>query len=86
VPAFATFAIVQFLWVWNDLLLALLFLGRGDNAPVTVALQGLLGQDVKATELIPAAVMVAVFVPVLVLLFLQRYVIRGLSQITGTMR
>jgi alpha-glucoside transport system permease protein len=86
VPAFATFAIVQFLWVWNDLLLALLFLGRGDNAPVTVALQGLLGQDVKATELIPAAVMVSVFVPVLVLLFLQRYVIRGLSQITGTMR
>jgi alpha-glucoside transport system permease protein len=67
-------------------LLALLFLGRGDNAPVTVALQGLLGQDVKATELIPAAVMVSVFVPVLVLLFLQRYVIRGLSQITGTMR
>jgi alpha-glucoside transport system permease protein len=86
VPAFAAFAIVQFLWVWNDLLLALLFLGRGDNAPVTLALQGLRGQDVKATELIPAAVMVAVFVPVLVLLFLQRYVIRGLSQITGTMR
>jgi alpha-glucoside transport system permease protein len=86
VPAFVAFAIVQFLWVWNDLLLALLFLGRGDNAPVTLALQGLLGQDVKATELIPAAAMVAVFVPVLVLLLLQRHVIRGVSQITGTMR
>lgn len=86
VPAFAAFAIVQFLWVWNDLLLALLFLGRGDNAPVTLALQGLLGQDVKATELIPAAAMVAVFVPVLVLLLLQRHVIRGVSQITGSMR
>jgi len=85
VPAFATFAIVQFLWVWNDLLLALLFLGRGDNAPVTLALQGLLAQDINSPELIPAAAMVAVFVPVVVLLLLQRYVIRGVSQITGTM-
>ena len=85
VPAFAAFAIVQFLWVWNDLLLALLFLGRGDNAPVTLALQGLLGQDINSPELIPAAAMVAVFVPVVVLLLLQRYVIRGVSQITGTM-
>ena len=85
VPAFAAFAIVQFLWVWNDLLLALLFLGRGDNAPVTLALQGLLAQDVNSPELIPAAAMVAVFVPVVVLLLLQRYVIRGVSQITGTM-
>ena len=86
VPAFAAFATLQFLWVWNDLLLALLFLGRGDNAPVTLALQGLLGQDINSTELIPAAAMVAVFVPVLVLLLLQRYLIRGVSQITGTMR
>jgi alpha-glucoside transport system permease protein len=85
VPAFAAFAIVQFLWVWNDLLLALLFLGRGDNAPVTLALQGLLAQDINSPELIPAAAMVAVFVPVVVLLLLQRYVIRGVSQITGTM-
>jgi alpha-glucoside transport system permease protein len=86
VPAFAAFAIVQFLWVWTDLLLALLFLGRGDNPPVTLALQGLLGQDINSPELIPAAAMVAVFVPVVVLLLLQRYVIRGVSQITGTMR
>ena len=85
VPAFAAFAIVQFLWVWNDLLLALLFLGRGDNAPVTLALQGLLAQDINSPELIPAAAMVAVFVPVVVLVLLQRYVIRGVSQITGTM-
>ena len=85
VPAFAAFAIVQFLWVWNDLLLALLFLGRGDNAPVTLALQGLLAQDINSPELIPAAAMVAVFVPVVLLLLLQRYVIRGVSQITGTM-
>ena len=86
VPAFAAFGIVQFLWVWNDLLLALLFLGRGDNAPVTLALQGLLGQDINSPELIPSAAVVAVFLPVLVLVVLQRYVIRGVSQITGTMQ
>ena len=44
VPALASFAIFQFLWVWNDLLVALLFLGRGDNTILTVALQGLQGQ------------------------------------------
>jgi alpha-glucoside transport system permease protein len=85
-PACAAFAVVQFLWVWNDLLLALLFLGHGDNAPVTLALQSLLGQDINSTELIPAAAIVATLLPVLLLLFLQRYVVRGVSQITGTMR
>ena len=43
VPALAAFAILQFLWVWNDLLIAKLFLGSGDNGTVIVALQGLLG-------------------------------------------
>jgi alpha-glucoside transport system permease protein len=43
VPALAAFAIFQFLWVWNDLLIALLFLGT-ENAVVTVQLQQLLGR------------------------------------------
>ena len=41
VPALASFAIFQFLWVWNDLLVALVFIGPGKNEPVTVALTGL---------------------------------------------
>ena len=41
VPALASFAIFQFLWVWNDLLVALVFIGPGTNEPVTVALAGL---------------------------------------------
>ena len=45
VPALASFAIFQFLWVWNDLLVALLFVGPGDNAPMTVQLAGLLGSQ-----------------------------------------
>ena len=54
VPALASFAIFQFLWVWNDLLVALLFLGRGDNTILTVALQGLQGQTGQGRELIPS--------------------------------
>ena len=45
VPALASFAIFQFLWVWNDLLVALVFIGPGENEPLTVALDQLLGQQ-----------------------------------------
>ncbi len=79
VPALASFAIFQFLWVWNDLLVALIFLGRGDNTVVTVALQGLQGQTGQGKELIPAAGFVAIIVPILVFLSLQRYFIRGMT-------
>ncbi len=78
-PALASFAIFQFLWVWNDLLIALLFLGRGDNTVLTVALQGLQGQTGQGRELIPAAGFVTIIVPVLVFLALQRYFIRGMT-------
>lgn len=78
-PALASFAIFQFLWVWNDLLIALLFLGRGDNTIVTVALQGLQGQTGQGRELIPSAGFVAIVVPIMVFLALQRYFIRGMT-------
>ena len=79
VPALASFAIFQFLWVWNDLLVALIFLGRGDNTVATVALQGLQGQTGAGRELIPAAGFVTIIVPILVFLALQRYFIRGMT-------
>jgi alpha-glucoside transport system permease protein len=79
VPAIASFAIFQFLWVWNDLLIALIFLGRGDNTVLTVSLQGLQGQTGQGRELIPAAGFVTIVVPVLVFLSLQRYFIRGMT-------
>ena len=79
VPALASFAIFQFLWVWNDLLLALLVLGRGDNTILTVALQGLQGQTGQGIELIPAAGFVTILVPLIVFLSLQRFFIRGMT-------
>ena len=78
-PALASFAIFQFLWVWNDLLVALIFLGRGDNTVATVALQGLQGQTGAGRELIPAAGFITIIVPILVFLSLQRYFIRGMT-------
>ncbi|PZF90106.1 carbohydrate ABC transporter permease [Micromonospora deserti] len=84
VPAIASFAIFQFLWVWNDLLIALIFLGRGENTVLTVALQGLQGQTGQGRELIPAAGFVTIVVPVLVFLSLQRYFIRGMT--TGAVK
>ena len=78
-PALASFAIFQFLWVWNDLLIALIFLGRGDNTVATVALQGLQGQTGQNRELIPAAGFVTIIVPILVFLSLQRYFVRGMT-------
>jgi alpha-glucoside transport system permease protein len=78
-PALASFAIFQFLWVWNDLLVALLFVGPGDNAPMTVQLAGLLGAQGQGWQLITAGGFLTMLVPLLVFLSLQRYFVRGMT-------
>jgi alpha-glucoside transport system permease protein len=79
VPALASFAIFQFLWVWNDLLVALVFIQPGDNAPLTVALAQLLGQQGQNWNLVTAGGFFSLIVPILVFLSLQRYFVRGLT-------
>ena len=79
VPAIAAFAIFQFLWVWNDLLVALVFIGPGANQPVTVALTQLKGQLGQGWELTTAGGFISLILPVTVFLFLQRYFVRGLT-------
>lgn len=79
VPALASFAIFQFLWVWNDLLVALLFLGQGDNMVVTVNLASLLGQQGQGWQLLTAGAFVSMAIPLLVFVSLQRYFIRGMT-------
>ncbi len=79
VPALASFAIFQFLWVWNDLLVALVFIGPGDNQPVTVALTQLKGQLGQGWELTTAGGFITMILPIIVFLALQRYFIRGLT-------
>jgi alpha-glucoside transport system permease protein len=78
-PALAAFGIFQFLWVWNDLLVALTFAGGGtDVAPITVALANLTGTRGTAWHLLSAGAFVSIIVPVVVFLALQRYFVRGL--------
>ncbi len=79
VPALAAFAIFQFLWVWNDLLVAKLFLGSGDNQSVIIALQSLLGTQGQGWQLITAGAFITMSVPLLVFVTLQRFFVRGLT-------
>jgi alpha-glucoside transport system permease protein len=79
VPALAAFAIFQFLWTWNDLLVALLFIGSGPNEVVTVNLAGLIGSQGQNWQLLTAGAFITMTVPLLVFVSLQRYFIRGLT-------
>jgi alpha-glucoside transport system permease protein len=79
VPALAAFAIFQFLWVWNDLLVALVFIGPGSNEPVTVGLTHLKGQLGQGWEVTTAGGMLTMILPILVFLGLQRFFVRGLT-------
>ena len=78
VPAIASFAIFQFLWVWNDLLVALTF--SGDNtAPITKGIQGLTTAfGAGGSTILPPAAIFAMLVPLAVFLSLQRFFVRGL--------
>lgn len=78
-PALASIAIFQFLWVWNDLLVALVFLGPGENAPLTVSISQMLGQQGQGQELVTAAGFFSMIVPIVVFLSMQRFFVRGLT-------
>jgi alpha-glucoside transport system permease protein len=79
VPALASFAIFQFLWVWNDLLVASTFLGVDqDVAVMTSRLVNITGSRGQDWQLLTAGAFVSMLLPVLVFLALQRYFIRGL--------
>ncbi len=78
-PAIASLVTFQFLWVWNDLLVALVYLGgTQDVAPVTVKVSNLVNSVGEGWHLLTAAAFVSMALPVVLFLFLQRYFIRGL--------
>jgi alpha-glucoside transport system permease protein len=78
-PALASFAIFQFLWVWNDLLVALIFAGGGvETAPLTVRLAALAGTRGEEFQRLTSGAFVSIVVPVIIFLALQRYFVRGL--------
>lgn len=78
-PALASFAIFQFLWVWNDLLVALVFLGADPRVEVlTQKLLGMLGTFGSDWHLLTAGAFVSMILPLVVFFSLQRYFVRGL--------
>jgi alpha-glucoside transport system permease protein len=76
-PALASFAIFQFLWVWNDLLVALIF-ADGAVAPITKLLAEITGSRGQDWYLLTAGAFVAIVVPLVVFFALQRFFVRGL--------
>ncbi len=80
VPALASFAIFQFLWVWNDYLVSLIFLGAGsgENKVLTMRIADLVGSRGQDWHLLTAAGFVSMIIPLAVFFALQRYFVRGL--------
>ncbi len=79
VPALASFAIFQFLWVWNDYLVALIFIGAAPNVQVlTMRLAEMVGSRGQDWHLLTAGAFISMLIPLLVFFSLQRYFVRGL--------
>lgn len=78
-PALASFAIFQFLWVWNDLLVATVFLGNSaDQLVMTGVLRELMGSRGGDWEILAASAFLSITVPLIVFFAMQKYLVRGL--------
>ena len=78
VPAIAAYGIFQFLWVWNDLLMALVFVQDTSKFPMTLKIQSLLSQYGTEWHLLAAGAFLLMIVPLIVFFSLQRYFVQGL--------
>jgi alpha-glucoside transport system permease protein len=81
-PAIASLAIFEFLWVWNDLLVALVFTNEG-SAPITVALRGQLRQFGNNIDVLSAGAFLSMLVPLLVFFSFQRHFVQGVLAGSG---
>ena len=79
VPALASLAIFQFMWVWNDLLVALIFLGGNPSvAPMTLTVADLVGTYGQNYQVLTAAAFISMALPLIVFFSMQRYFVRGI--------
>ena len=78
VPAIASYGIFQFLWVWNDLLMSLVYVQRNAAQPMTVKITGLLGTYASEWSLLAAASFLVMLLPLIVFFSLQRFFVQGL--------
>ena len=78
-PALASLAIFQFVWVWNDLMNALIFLVDQQKFPLTVGIRQLVGQYANEWDILASGAFITMLVPLLVFFSLQRYFVRGVT-------
>jgi len=78
-PALASLAIFQFVWVWNDLMNALIYLQDAKKYPLTIGIQNLLGQYGNEWHLLAAGAFITMSVPLIIFFALQRYFVRGVT-------
>ncbi|MCF8000355.1 MAG: carbohydrate ABC transporter permease [Halanaerobiales bacterium] len=79
VPALASLIIFQFLWTWNDLLVALIYLGgTQDVAPVTIRLANMVGSYGQNWHVLTAGAFISIVVPLIMFFSLQRYFVKGI--------
>lgn len=78
IPALASFAIFQFLWVWNDLLVARVFLGQTGDQVLTLRIKSMTGTYGDSWEIMTSSAFISIIVPLIVFFALQRYFVRGL--------
>jgi alpha-glucoside transport system permease protein len=81
VPVLASLAIFQFLFVWNDLLVSLIYIGptRSENLPMTVVVSNLVSSLGGETHFLTAAAFLTMILPLIVFILLQRYFVRGIT-------
>ncbi len=79
VPAIASLGIFQFVWVWNDLMNALVLLQNPRRFPLTVAIQKLLGQYGSEWNLLASGAFISMSIPLVVFFLLQRYFVQGIT-------
>lgn len=77
VPALASLAIFQFMWVWNDLLVALVYLQDPSKAPMTVTINNLVSSFGTEWQLLTAAAFISMMLPLVIFIALQRYFVEG---------
>jgi alpha-glucoside transport system permease protein len=79
IPAIASLAIFQFMWVWNDLLVALIYLGGTPQvAPMTVTVSNMVNSYGGGWEYLTAAAFISMLLPLVVFFSLQQYFVKGI--------
>ena len=79
VPALASLLIFQFMWVWNDLLIAMIFMSNPEYQPTTVRIQAMLGTYATEWHIMSASAFISMAIPLVVFFALQRYFVTGLT-------